>query len=157
MLHQIDPVFKQCAIECSMISISSSVTGHYDKIEASKFRLAYPETFANESFDSISIASLANIFLGYRKTQPCLRFSIRSSKDGKMGIRRTNRKVKNLTKLRRIKKPSGFWETEKRFSKRHTVSRLRPFARRALITLRPPTLFMRARKPCVRTLLILLG
>jgi hypothetical protein len=37
------------------------------------------------------------------------------------------------------------------------VSRLRPFARRALITLRPPTLFIRARKPCVRTLLILLG
>ena len=30
------------------------------------------------------------------------------------------------------------------------ASRVRPFARRAERTLRPPTLFMRARKPCVR-------
>jgi hypothetical protein len=31
-----------------------------------------------------------------------------------------------------------------------TASRVRPFARRARRTLRPPILFMRARKPCVR-------
>jgi hypothetical protein len=31
-----------------------------------------------------------------------------------------------------------------------TASRTRPFARRARRTLRPPILFMRARKPCVR-------
>jgi hypothetical protein len=31
-----------------------------------------------------------------------------------------------------------------------TASRARPFARRARRTLRPPILFMRARKPCVR-------
>jgi hypothetical protein len=31
-----------------------------------------------------------------------------------------------------------------------TESRARPFARRAERTLRPPTVFMRARKPCVR-------
>lgn len=33
---------------------------------------------------------------------------------------------------------------------RQTESRARPFARRADRTLRPPTVFMRARKPCVR-------
>jgi len=31
-----------------------------------------------------------------------------------------------------------------------TASRTRPFARRARRTLRPPMLFIRARKPCVR-------
>jgi hypothetical protein len=33
---------------------------------------------------------------------------------------------------------------------RQTESRVRPFARRADRTLRPPTVFIRARKPCVR-------
>ena len=33
---------------------------------------------------------------------------------------------------------------------RQTASRARPLARRADRTLRPPTVFMRARKPCVR-------
>lgn len=37
------------------------------------------------------------------------------------------------------------------------VRRLRPFARRALMTLRPPSVAMRARKPCVRLRLRLLG
>ena len=31
-----------------------------------------------------------------------------------------------------------------------TARRLRPLARRALITARPPRVFMRTRKPCVR-------
>jgi hypothetical protein len=35
--------------------------------------------------------------------------------------------------------------------------RLRPRARRAAITLRPPTVAMRARKPCRRLRTILLG
>ena len=38
----------------------------------------------------------------------------------------------------------------RRRNERQTESRARPFARRADRTLRPPTVFMRARKPCVR-------
>lgn len=38
-----------------------------------------------------------------------------------------------------------------------TLSFLRPFARRLLMTLRPLAVAMRARKPCVRLRLILLG
>jgi len=37
------------------------------------------------------------------------------------------------------------------------VRRLRPLARRALMTLRPPSVAMRARNPCVRLRLRLLG
>ena len=37
------------------------------------------------------------------------------------------------------------------------ASRARPFARRALMILRPDLVAMRARKPCVRTRLRLLG
>jgi hypothetical protein len=37
------------------------------------------------------------------------------------------------------------------------ASRLRPFALRRLITLRPPVVFMRARKPCLRRRRIRLG
>jgi hypothetical protein len=44
-----------------------------------------------------------------------------------------------------------------RFGGTVTVNRLRPLARRRLMTLRPPGVSMRARKPCVRFLLILLG
>lgn len=44
-----------------------------------------------------------------------------------------------------------------RFGGTVTVNRLRPLARRRLRTLRPPGVSMRARKPCVRFLLMLLG
>jgi hypothetical protein len=44
-----------------------------------------------------------------------------------------------------------------RFGGTVTVSRLRPFARRRFSTLRPPGVSIRAKKPCVRFLLMLLG
>ena len=44
-----------------------------------------------------------------------------------------------------------------RFGGTVTVNRLRPLARRRLMTLRPPGVAMRARKPWVLFLLILLG
>lgn len=39
----------------------------------------------------------------------------------------------------------------------HTAKRARPLARRALITARPPRVFMRTRKPCVRARRVLDG
>jgi len=42
------------------------------------------------------------------------------------------------------------WSAGARCNVRQTESRARPFARRAERTLRPPTVFIRARKPCVR-------
>ena len=39
----------------------------------------------------------------------------------------------------------------------YTARRLRPFARRAAITARPPRVFMRVKKPCVRARLTLEG
>jgi hypothetical protein len=39
----------------------------------------------------------------------------------------------------------------------YAASRARPFARRARMTARPPRVFMRARNPCVRDLLVLEG
>jgi hypothetical protein len=44
-----------------------------------------------------------------------------------------------------------------RVSARHALSRLRPCARRAATTLRPPFVAMRARKPCRRLRTSLLG
>lgn len=41
--------------------------------------------------------------------------------------------------------------------KYQTAKRLRPLARRALITLRPPFVFMRTKKPCVRARRVLEG
>ena len=38
-----------------------------------------------------------------------------------------------------------------------TLNRLRPFARRRLMTARPPAALIRTRKPCVRFRLVLLG
>ena len=44
----------------------------------------------------------------------------------------------------------GSWSAGVQRNVRQTESRARPFARRADRTLRPPTVFIRARKPCVR-------
>ena len=52
-------------------------------------------------------------------------------------------------RLRAAKAVAGRRQTGCR-NGRQTDSRARPFARRADRTLRPPTVFMRARKPCVR-------
>ena len=49
----------------------------------------------------------------------------------------------------RLEFSAGSQSLTARKAARQTVSRLRPFARRRLSTLRPPFVFMRSRKPCV--------
>jgi hypothetical protein len=46
---------------------------------------------------------------------------------------------------------------DRHWHKAHAVRRLRPLARRRASTRRPPTVFMRERKPCRRARTILLG
>jgi hypothetical protein len=52
---------------------------------------------------------------------------------------------------------AAFGYLRARFGGTLTVNRFRPLARRRLSTFRPPGVSIRARKPCVRFLRMLLG
>jgi len=62
---------------------------------------------------------------------------------------------KRTRELRLSAQPRFAGQTEAR--RLQTAKRARPLARRALITARPPRVFMRSRKPCVRARRVLEG
>lgn len=86
--------------------------------------------------------------------------------DGRLNVSRCARHAARLMPVR----VTGTWRTHgmeadnaAKMRRVHSIDsdqaerRLRPLARRALMILRPPTVFMRARKPWLRARLRLLG
>jgi len=111
------------------------------------------------------------MFLGDCQTQPTIACLIASTQNSKQFIAAPGCLVEHAAESRSIKEPviSGepvalavrqSWIVARRRSRRpkgYGVNRARPFARRRLRTRRPAFVAMRARKPCVRARLILLG
>jgi hypothetical protein len=68
----------------------------------------------------------------------------------KLGVVPRSAAQERFESRRAAKAIAGRIDTTRGLDVGQTESRARPFARRADRTLRPPTVFMRARKPCVR-------
>ena len=111
------------------------------------------------------------MLLGDCQTQPCDACLIAPAEHGKELIAAAGGLVEHAAESRRIKKPVVFGEpvtwaarqpgfVARRRGGRmagYGVNRARPFARRRFKTRRPAFVAMRARNPCVRARLILLG
>jgi hypothetical protein len=70
----------------------------------------------------------------------------------------TSPRAADFTQLEAGTQAPAFWEAElRRGEQAQALRRARPLARRALKTLRPPGVLMRARKPWLRLRLITLG
>jgi hypothetical protein len=81
------------------------------------------------------------------------------SREQAIAYRQTGNQPERLSRsqLTRLSAHCGKVLFDARLLATHALSRARPLARRALIIARPARVFIRARKPCRRFLLILLG
>jgi hypothetical protein len=120
----------------------SAMYTHHD-VSRRQALLAVAERFANPALQGIAPYRQAHLALGNDQTQPRPTLP------------------QNGLELARRQQPLPAAETvaaRGRSGQRQTLlMRWRPLARRALRTLRPPTVRMRARKPCVRARRRLLG
>lgn len=141
--------------------------GHDDEIEAVYGAAQLSEPFAGESLQTITQNGRGHLPLGNRKTKPGARTLRCPGEDSEVAVSGPTRLCEDMFELgglqqtRRTRKPMrgnrcGLFRLP-RLPAYCGVSRTRPLARRALITLRPPRVAMRARKPWLRALLRRLG
>lgn len=138
----------------------SAMYTHHD-VSRRQALLAVAERFANPALQGIAPYRQAYLALGNDQTQPRPTRVIVQC-DHFQGTEALAPTVpQNGLELARRQQPLRAAETvaaRGRSGQRQTLlMRWRPLARRALITLRPPTVRMRARKPCVRARRRLLG
>lgn len=129
---------------------------YYDDVETGEHRLMHAERFSDLALDAVARNSLA----GY---PPCDDHA-ETSAAGAGGSGNHEESVAHSMvptldggELRRAAQPPRARQTKAPARMSYTLSRARPLARRELITARPPTVRIRARKPCVRLRLSTLG
>ncbi len=131
----------------------------YHQIQPFELLLVMAETFPQQALDSIAIYRPANMLFCYRQPQTSLLpVLIMLRKHSEIPICRSNGLRKNLFVV--LCREQAYMARKPQLRNRlltQGVRRVRPLARRALITLRPPLVAMRARKPWVRARLRLLG
>jgi len=142
-----------------MVCLDCGGAGHYNKIKTGQFVLVQSEGFSGQALDSITVLGQLDIAFCYRQTQPRTLHAIGCGQYGQILIRRSGCGFENMPEGARCRDAARTRKPVRRLRQaiNQTLRRLRPFARRALMTRRPPGVFMRARKPWVRTRLILLG
>jgi hypothetical protein len=119
-------------------------------------QLMLSKAFAYDALYPVSVNSAGDLFFCYRKSQPGWTTGMLTHQYGEVAVGGTLRLTKDSSVIGSRQEPLTPREAP---GKRNCqeASRARPFARRALMILRPDLVAMRARKPCVRTRLRLLG
>lgn len=116
------------------------------------------EALANQALDSVAINGAPQLFLGDRQTEPGALPPIRPREHRKHGIAAADWLLEHALEGACFQKAGGARKPLRRQGAQDQgVRRTRPLARRALITLRPPKVAMRARKPWVRARFRVLG
>lgn len=148
--------FQQIGIVCP----AGLWLAHDHHIKAAQCVLVMAETFPGQTLEPIAIDRTASVPAGHRHTQARVVKTVWPSQKREKTVFRPFSLAKQAPKIvTLIQARSG---REAPFPRRsHTdpqgVRRARPLARRALSTLRPPLVAMRARKPWVRLRRRLLG
>lgn len=134
--------------------------GDQENVARRKLRAAVAKTFAHEAANAVACDRVFRNAPRHRHAEP--RFTAFGRAELRLKMRRADTlgfaaqagKIRRLAQVGAAGKPRG----------RHAsgfgaqgMRRLRPLARRALSTRRPPRVFIRARKPCVRACLSLPG
>jgi hypothetical protein len=121
---------------------------------------ALPNGFAKQPPKIVAIDCAGELLLADHESDATSRAFRRRGEQLEMRPVETPACLKQIGKGRRAPKPVALVRADRRSRgqkgdgraecRAQTASRTRPFARRARRTLRPPILFIRARKPCVR-------
>lgn len=119
-----------------------------------------PKALAGQTLEAVPIDCPADLTLGNREPQTGHLDFVGSGQNGQVAVGGLDGPLKNALVIACGQQPTAFREavtSPLQARARQTVSCFRPLALRALMTRRPPRVFIRARKPWVRTRLILLG
>ena len=142
-----------------------------DNVEPRQQFLLLAKRLSNNSLDPVARCRLTAVFLGNCQTEPGKALIIAPAQHGEKFVAAAGGLIKHAAERRRIKESVIFgepvalaarqsWFVARRLGGRwagYGASRTRPLARRRFKMSRPAFVAMRARKPCVRARLILLG
>jgi len=124
-------------------------TGQNDHIDRWKLALAPPEDLPELALHAIALHRPAQVFFSDRQAQPGPRKAIGAPQDEEQSVATLTRPVEDTLKIPAREEAILLGEGGIQGRGPQTASRARPFALRALITLRPLCVAIRARKPCV--------
>ena len=144
---------------------------HDDNIDPRELALVVAKRLANDSLDAVARRGTPAMFLGYGQAEPGGFRCIWATEHGEKLVSTASCPLEDPPEVGRVEKPVVFTKPVGRracqsgaFARRrdgrrvcYGVSRARPLARRRFRTRRPALVAIRARKPCVRARLILLG
>jgi len=144
---------------------------HNDNVESGQQFLLLAKRLSNNSLNPVTRCGLSTVFLGDCQTEPGSALLVTPAQHGKKFVAAPGGLIKHAAESRRIKESVIFgepvalaacqsWFVARRLGGRRAgygVNRTRPLARRRFKMSRPAFVAMRARKPCVRARLILLG
>lgn len=141
----------------------------HDDVDPVQAVLVHAEGLSHRSFDPVSARGEPAVFSCYGEAQARAGSAVVAPQDGEVSIAASSCVLENTAKGGSVGQairsgeaggvfhPPGDRFDRNRRRKRYGVSRVRPLARRRLRMARPAFVAMRARKPCVRARLILLG
>jgi len=159
LLPQALPVLLQGGKQGGVVRLFDARSCQDDNIQPLETIPLPAKTFPDQALYAVAIHRAADMLLGYCQSQPG-RFPpvVAPCEHGKISVRGTYRSGEYLFIIPDAQQPGTAGKT---FSRDRLpaqgVRRARPLARRALMTLRPLLVAMRARKPWVRARLRLLG
>ena len=160
--HSIEYPVKD-APQLGAIQLEHIRTYQDDHIHGGQTRHPMPETLPADAADTIALVGTPYLTLGNGETNARLAAGVFTEQNRDATRRLAARIGKDIAEILGARKTQASVKTgpcQGRFihharrpvvpGDRQTARRLRPLARRALSTARPPRVFMRARKPCVR-------
>ena len=173
-------MFAETRKESVVVGFMCAGSVHYNYVQPVKGVRVAPKRLAHDTLDSIPRGRKLAVFLRNRQPQPRAAATVRAIQNGKELIATSFRFVEYLAESLRVQQTVGRAESLVvgpvrvfgSFAARcraslvfpvglvgldYGVSRARPLARRCLRMRRPALVAIRARKPCVRARLRLLG
>ena len=149
-LGQFSPEFFQRHQQAGIVTVKTGGAYHDNQVEPGKKVLMLAETFPNQTFEAVSINRSPGLFFCYGQAQPGRSAGIGMGKNREVLIRGLAGLLEDPLVLRAVQQANGARETESWCGQTpayYCARRARPLARRALMTLRPPLVAIRARKP----------
>ena len=150
----------QALAERRVFGAGGFVPGHHDDVDGRETAMRLAKAFTDLPLDPVPADGGRRHLAGDSEAKPGIVQAVWRGKQREKVVRRTNAFAENTSKGFRFQQSQLAGKPEVLNRLRRVVygqRRARPFARRALNTLRPPLVAMRARKPWVRLRRRLLG
>lgn len=153
------PVTGQGRYQLDIAAFRQPLPPENHDVERSELALVVTEALADQPLDTVACHGGPGMLACDGQAEPGSTCVVRPREHREAVVDGAGGAAEDPVEIAAREQPGAFRKTGRRcrWRRRQTVSRARPLARRALITLRPPRVRMRARKPWSRFRFRLLG